>query len=719
MFMQKKKCAFIPALLMSISLALMVSSLQSQENTTTPFTLEDSLNLDALYFDQKLGLSSDRDIIAYTVEDGFYARAEKKPLSNLIRRGNHVRVHYLNTGKEIQLTRDAQYSWLPSVSPDGKLVAFNTWKDGRMRLGIWRADTGETEYLDPELFDGRKNLLWSPSMDRIYYFPSIYSGEGVIKPYNKGEKIIIRKSWEKDPYDERFENFRNSQVWYLSLKTRRFHPLISEEINIFSASLSPDGKNLAVLEVTRRKILSHLVPSDVRLDVYDTSGGGKKNVFVDKVHSTPYSWSSDSRMISFLDEGRINLYRLSDQKVTQMGTTESKLAGFPLWHPKKQEILCFQNGLPVVLDIQSDSQKQLKVDVPRPIQNVIWSSDGRSVFIQTRDKKTGDHALYSQTLKTGTLKKIFSGNRQISLLTPLKNAVLFTLQNMHTPENFWLHNLKSEKMVRITELNADAAQKSFGRAELVEWTSLAGDPLQGILLKPANYREGEKYPVIFWVYETFSSRVHRFLAPPYHLQVLANKGYAVFMPDVKFTIGETARSYKESIVPAIDKLVDMGISDGNFGLMGHSFGGFATNIIITQTTRFKAAVSVAGISDWASYHGVPGWVWRLGHEIGQGRIGDDLRKVPEKYIKNSPVFLLDRVTTPLLVIHGTADGGVPFNQAEEMYYGLHHLNKTSVLVGYPGEYHLYYGTERWVIKDIWDRSLSWFGKYLKGENETN
>jgi dipeptidyl aminopeptidase/acylaminoacyl peptidase len=147
--------------------------------------------------------------------------------------------------------------------------------------------------------------------------------------------------------------------------------------------------------------------------------------------------------------------------------------------------------------------------------------------------------------------------------------------------------------------------------------------------------------------------------------------------------------------------------------MGWSFGGFATSILITQTTRFKAAVSSCGITDWASKISMQGDFWRRGDQIGQGRLGGTLWQVPDNYIKNSPVFYLDKVETPILLLHGTNDRNVPFSQSEEMYYGLRDLGKTAMLVAYPGETHLGGDAEVWVIKDMWTRILDWFDKYLK------
>jgi len=224
--------------------------------------------------------------------------------------------------------------------------------------------------------------------------------------------------------------------------------------------------------------------------------------------------------------------------------------------------------------------------------------------------------------------------------------------------------------------------------------------------------------VVCEVYSTFSGSLHRFFLHLYNLQILANRGYAVFLPDLKFYGGDLPLSYIQCVEPALDKLEEMGIADGNFGIMGHSFGGYGTNVIATHSKRFKAAVALSGMSNYISYHGTLPSDYGRGYtrgtnELGGGKLEDDPKTIMNRYINNSPVFFLHQVQTPLMLIHGTEDWTVPFSQAEEMYYGLRNLNKTAILIAYPEEGHLGNGTQEWVIKDFWKRALSWFEKYLK------
>jgi dipeptidyl aminopeptidase/acylaminoacyl peptidase len=338
---------------------------------------------------------------------------------------------------------------------------------------------------------------------------------------------------------------------------------------------------------------------------------------------------------------------------------------------------------------------------------------GKFIYFKVIDEGTGKQGIYRISLKDNKPEQLILGDWMVGDLLLMDSCLLFTLQNSMTPENICRLDLHTQKTKQISELNKQTSDFAFGKAELVSWKSTSGDPLKGVLLYPANYERGKKYPVIFWVYETFSSQLHHFYVHLYNLQVLANQGYAVFLPDVNFTTGDTSLSYIRSVEPALDRLLELGVANGKFGVMGHSFGGYATNAIVTHSKRFKAAVAISGIADWVSFHGLPGDYMRLSNERGQGRMGGDLREFPERYMKNSPVFFLNQVETPLMILHGTKDYGVPFSQAEEMYYGLRHLHKTAVLIGYPGEDHLYWETKIRVIKDMWTRILEWFEKYLK------
>jgi dipeptidyl aminopeptidase/acylaminoacyl peptidase len=177
----------------------------------------------------------------------------------------------------------------------------------------------------------------------------------------------------------------------------------------------------------------------------------------------------------------------------------------------------------------------------------------------------------------------------------------------------------------------------------------------------------------------------------------------------------------KSVLPGVNKAVEMGVADPEkLGVMGHSFGGYSTLSLIVQTTRFRAAISQAGASDLISIYGEmdqagntfgTGWL-----EDGQARMGGTPWQFRDRYIENSPVFYLDRIQTPLLIMHGTTDTAVSPSQADEVFVGLQRLGKEVVYVKYSGEGH---GITRYLNQlDYCNRMIDWFNVHLKSAHSS-
>jgi dipeptidyl aminopeptidase/acylaminoacyl peptidase len=426
--------------------------------------------------------------------------------------------------------------------------------------------------------------------------------------------------------------------------------------------------------------------------------------------SQEFSWSPDGKAIALTDRDALWIVTPGGGTTRRIAPAGLSLTGEPLWDRQGRSVVCQSGPDLIELDPSTSHAQTITSGLPGIKSDPQWSADG-TLWFKTADPETGRQGVASVVSGSRPVQR-FLEDAELRQVAPCAGGLCFTLQTIATPENIWRIEPTTGRREQLTDTNAQTREMSFGTARLMRWQGAEGEQLKGVLLLPAGYREGARYPVVVWVYETFSSSLHVFKLHLYNLQVLANSGYAVLMPDVQFSLGETARSYESCVLPALDKLVEAGIANGRFGLMGHSFGGFATNILVTRSDRFKAAVAIAGISDWVSFSGYPGDFMRRSHEQGQGRLGGPLWDDPRRYSENSPVFHLDKVATPLLIIHGMEDLGVPFQQAEAMYYGLRRLRKTATLVAYPGEDHLHWNTQRAVLRDMWNRILSWFELHL-------
>jgi dipeptidyl aminopeptidase/acylaminoacyl peptidase len=200
------------------------------------------------------------------------------------------------------------------------------------------------------------------------------------------------------------------------------------------------------------------------------------------------------------------------------------------------------------------------------------------------------------------------------------------------------------------------------------------------------------------------------------IQLLATRGYAVLTPAAPQRMGTPAQDVADAILPAIDAVVALGIADPDrVGITGWSYGGYSTLAMVTRDTRFKAAVMGAGFGDLFSYYGRLGSGGQLAGvqwtEQGQGLMGDAPWKLRERYLENSPMWYLDRVQTPLLILHGDADDAVPVWHADQVFVGMKRLGKTVEYRRYAGEGHGISSNPA----NLCDRlaaTLRWFDTYL-------
>ena len=334
-------------------------------------------------------------------------------------------------------------------------------------------------------------------------------------------------------------------------------------------------------------------------------------------------------------------------------------------------------------------------------------------------------AFYSGALGAARLHRLYGdGRHRLEVVAKAKDAdrLLITSERYDEFPDLWTTNTVFETPKRISDANPQIADYGWGSAELVEWSSMDGTPLQGVLIKPGNYQPGTRYPVLVYYYRFSSQRLNLFNEPVVNhrpsFPVYASNGYAVFLPDIRFEVGRPGFSATKCLVPGVQKLVDMGVADPEaIGLHGHSWSGYQTAFVITQTDIFAAAVAGAPVSNMTSaYSGIrwgTGLARQFQYEKSQSRIGGSLWEYPERYIENSPVFFADRINTPLLIEFGDEDEAVPWYQGIELYLACRRLDKNCIMLQYRGEPH---HLKKYANKlDYSIKMKEFFDHWLKGE----
>lgn len=276
--------------------------------------------------------------------------------------------------------------------------------------------------------------------------------------------------------------------------------------------------------------------------------------------------------------------------------------------------------------------------------------------------------------------------------------------------------------ISLYKPNPQQDQYNWMTAELVEWKAYDGKMTQGILYKPENFDPKKKYPLISYFYETLSDGLYRYQPPQpirsaLNIPVYCSRGFLVLVPDIHYKTGYPAQGAYDYIVSGVRHVVKMGIADSTkLGIQGHSWGGIQVAQLVTMTNMFKAAWSGAPVANMTSAYGGIRWGSGLNrqfqYEKSQSRIGATLWERPDLYIKNSPLFALPKVKTPMVILHNDADDAVPWYQGIELFTAMRRLGKQVWMLNYNGEPHGI--MERKNRKDYQERMLNFFEWQLMG-----
>ncbi|RTR32795.1 S9 family peptidase [Shewanella atlantica] len=349
----------------------------------------------------------------------------------------------------------------------------------------------------------------------------------------------------------------------------------------------------------------------------------------------------------------------------------------------------------------------------------------QQVLLHGYNEKTKGDGYYQAKIGVSGVTTLMEGDYKIKPLARSKasNTLVFSKERFDLfPDLYTAEYSSPQTATRQTDLDAQKRKFNWSKSELVHWTNGDGQPLDGVLIKPTNYEEGKRYPVLVYFYRFMSDRLHAFpqmkLNHRPNFAWYADNGYAIFLPDIRFEVGYPGATSVQALTSGVQKLIEMGIADPDaVGIQGHSWGGYQTAFAVTQTHIFKAAVTGAPVSNMTSaYSGIrhgSGLARQFQYETGQSRIGESLFRAPQKYIENSPIFYAERIKTPMMIMFGDKDDAVPWEQGIELYLAMRRAGKDVVFLQYQDEPH---HLKKYPNKlDYSIRMMQYFDHYLKGK----
>ncbi|MCP2029686.1 dipeptidyl aminopeptidase/acylaminoacyl peptidase [Flavobacterium sp. HSC-32F16] len=344
------------------------------------------------------------------------------------------------------------------------------------------------------------------------------------------------------------------------------------------------------------------------------------------------------------------------------------------------------------------------------------------IGFDTEHKSKGIYKL----INNSSVAKIFANpdyNVRVDAVSADNSSILFSKESYTIFPDLWWGTAAFGSQQKITDVNPQQKEYAWGTSKLLTWKSFNGKENQGNLYLPDNYDSKKTYPVIVHFYEKHTEEFNAFQLPEVstsniNIPTYVSRGYIVFQPDVHYTYGDPGNSVYNDVVSGVEYLISKGITEkGKIGIQGHSFGGYETSFLTTKTDLFSCAIVGSGVSNFTSNYPVMrsnGISTMFKYEADQYRMGSSLYDNLDGYIKNSPLFSVKNIKTPILIFHNDNDRAVPYQEGQSLFFALRRLGKPALLVNYKKEGHT---LEDAANKKDWTLKMQqYFDYYLKGEN---
>jgi dipeptidyl aminopeptidase/acylaminoacyl peptidase len=352
-----------------------------------------------------------------------------------------------------------------------------------------------------------------------------------------------------------------------------------------------------------------------------------------------------------------------------------------------------------------------------------WIDPSKPALLAATNLKTWNSGFFRSSLDGAEPKQLVMAAASFSAPVKAKDAdvYLLTRQSFNEFPDLITTDGSFKELRKVSNANPQKAQLLWGTAEVMRFNNADGVPLTAALVKPENFDPTKKYPMMVYIYEKLTQNVNRFVNPApgtsINISFYVSNGYLVLTPDIVYTEGYPGQSALKCVLPAIQAVVDKGFVDEKaIGIQGHSWGGYQIAYMVTQTNRFRAAAAGAPVVNMiAAYDGIrwgTGLPRQFQYERTQSRIGGSIWQYPTRFIENSPIFWMDKVQTPVMILQNDADDAVPWYQGIEFFLALRRLGKPAWLFNYNGQPHGL--RNRADQKDYTIRLQQYFDHFLKG-----
>ena len=525
------------------------------------------------------------------------------------------------------------------------------------------------------------------------------------------------------------------------LKTNEMRDLVPETM-VGQYTLTKDGAEIGYDVDVQKKTDYDSFDSEMSLRARPSAGGAEHVVFA-TTKGMQLQFADDGRHYAYSKDGRVYVGSIDDKDAKQIaGPAERKSGDMTPPDTTQGRTRARRQRAVLRRAVQPDGRRRARLQSRRVVarrrrqrKRATRSSPPTTRSLRRRARRSprgrttvthlshvgvahevGALPCFATIARSKQLTTLVHDGRTFSGIRLSKDGktVVLSIANGNHPADLYVADESLASPRRVVESNPQLQSKRLGATELVPFLDADGHQKYAVVYYPPDYQKGKAYPTIFNVYEDFFDDTFNS-----QLALLAGHGYVVVQPSVDFDIGFPGEAWLKGVTAAANKLIEMGITDSSkMAVQGTSYGGYATNLLVTQTNRFKAAVNISGKVDLISFYTDSP---RLGvrnvnaAEKTQDRIGATMWQQPQKYEQHSAVLFADRITTPLMLVTGAQDSNVPADNTREMYYALRRLGKEVVWVDYMNGGHGAGTATADDFLDMWRRVLAWYDAKLKGE----
>jgi dipeptidyl aminopeptidase/acylaminoacyl peptidase len=634
-------------------------------------------------------------------------------------------------------------------APDGSKLAMLVLHNESFQPVIWDRATGRTTTVAAPAgtyVAENSDVRWTHSGNAVVF--SLHTNEWkratreTFDRYTKGPVFVQSSSDPFLAWDALRRSASRRSVVAYDLAVRRTRELIPEGMISSYTLVAGDSVLVYNEDVTPKTDYDVIFGTENRM-VARVQGSGLTRTLVPSLKQTTVVWAEDGRRFAYGKEGRVYVGAPHDSGGRQIagpaaGAPRDSAASdtsaaarerrarerfSPVRFSPAGDLLLLSNRQGLWVADVATGNKELMLEIapdsstsgPR-MTAVAWSPDARYVYLTSASRTAWERGIARFDRQTKQLQDLVKDGRLYSNFRLSRNGAVTVLSasDGNRPADIYVGDAALGGLRRVTDGNPWMRERQIGRTELLAYLDADGHKKYGVVYYPAGYTQGQRYPTVFNVYENFFDDTFDATA-----NVLTASGYVVVKPSVDFDIGYPGEAWVKGVTSAANKLIEMGVADSaKLGVHGTSYGGYATNLLITQTNRFKAAINISGKVDIISFYtDSPRLGVRNVHaaEKSQDRLGATLWQQPQKYVAHSAIMFADRITTPLLLMTGEQDSNVPANNTREMFYALRRLGKTVEWVNYMNGGHGTPGTNVEDFTDFHRRVLAWYDKYLKGD----